>query len=169
MCRRRGPPHQIFPAELLQESSEPGMVPGIPGFGAAGSIVRKEIPLDTTPVCCVQYGGVPVNIACNCRCTQDLYARLALTDNRRANSYSKRVQIGGLRVIFRSYAADGPSRAISFAAWLYRACSALQPVIETDLPNWSPRQRSDGLRKPTCLPRSWPSNSGLTVALSHAI
>jgi len=27
---------------------------------------------------------------------------LALTDNRRANSYSKRVQIGGLRVIFRS-------------------------------------------------------------------
>ena len=56
------------------------MVPGIPGFGAAGSIVRKEIPLDTTPVCCVQYGGVPVNIACYWPCTQDLYASLALTD-----------------------------------------------------------------------------------------
>src|SRR6516165_11456114 len=71
-----------------------------PGFGAAGCIVRKVHPLDTTPVCCVQYGGVPVNIACYWPCTQDLYASLALTDNRRANSYSKRVQIGGLRVIF---------------------------------------------------------------------
>ena len=165
MCRRRGPPHQIFPAELLQESSEPGMVPGIPGFGAAGSIVRKEIPLDTTPVCCVQYGGVPVNIACNCRCTQDLYARLALTDNRRANSYSKRVQIGGLRVIFRSYAADGPSRAISFAAWLYRACFRLLRAIEMVLPNWCPRKKSDVSRKATCQHRCSPDDSDSTVVL----
>src|SRR6516225_10381899 len=108
---------QVGVEDLLTRSSRqscfrnPASQGWSPGFRAAGCIVRKVIPLDTTLVCCVQYGAVPVNIACNWSCTQDLYARLTLTDSRRANAYSKRVQIGGLRVIFRSYAADGPGRS----------------------------------------------------------
>ena len=86
---------QVGVEDLLTRSSRqscfrnPASQGWSPGFRAAGCIVRKVIPLDTTPVCCVQYGAVPVNIACNWSCTQDLYARLTLTDNRRANSYSK--------------------------------------------------------------------------------
>ena len=124
---------QVGVEDLLTRSSRqscfrnPASQGRSPGFGAAGCIVRKVHPLDTTPVCCVQYGGVPVNIACYWPCTQDLYASLALTDNRRANSYSKRVQIGGLRVIFRSYAADGPYSA-----------TLMLTVYEDDRRSWTP-------------------------------
>ena len=139
--------------------------PGNPRIRCGWQYCTQGDPPRYDPGCCVQYGGVPVNIACNCRCTQDLYARLALTDNRRANSYSKRVQIGGLRVIFRSYAADGPSRAISFAAWLYRACFRLLRAIKMVLPNWCPRKKSDVSRKATCQHRCSPDDSDSTVVL----
>lgn len=75
--------------------------------------MRKGIPLDTTPVCCVQYRAARVNIACNRVLRAGIVRNLdALRPGEGGFlwiSYSKGSSERGLRVIFCSYAAAGPS------------------------------------------------------------